>query len=106
VAPAGCNFPLFGGTNCWLNLEHDAAAAAAERAVIFRRRGAGLAPVATAPVDGRSETAPIAALSITHAYLVEMLGAPSTPRALDDERHEQQRPAARRPSRSWRGVLP
>jgi hypothetical protein len=60
----------------WAGLDHDAALAA-ERAVIARWRAAGIEPVAAAPRNGRTETAPARHLPATRAQLGLLLGAPT-----------------------------
>jgi hypothetical protein len=65
----------------WTGLEHEAALAA-ERAVLACWRTGGLEPVAAAPRNGRTETAPIAQLAATRAHLGLLLGAPSERPAL------------------------
>ncbi|MCZ2858182.1 hypothetical protein [Blastococcus sp. VKM Ac-2987] len=60
----------------WVGLDHDAALTA-ERAVITRWRAAGVEPVATAPRNGVTETAPAALLAGTRAHLGLLLGTPT-----------------------------
>lgn len=71
----------------WTGLGH-ATAVAAERAVVDSWRIAGVDPVAGAPLDGRTETAPATQLEATLAQLTELLGTADLREAPTVERRQ------------------
>lgn len=67
----------------WTGQAHEDAAAA-ERCVLERWRSLGIEPVAAAPRDGRTETAPALHLADTHEHFEQLLGTPSELRDLPE----------------------